>query len=73
MNYYSYQGRITGQDRIEEFDRIFKELLVNDPSLFCEISLTGPYRISYERKFEIELSTENYENFIRLRDYICFK
>jgi hypothetical protein len=73
MNYYSYQGRIHGQDRLNKFDEILQELLENDPSLFCEINYIGNCAVMLQRKFEIELSTENYENFITLRDYICFK
>ena len=73
MNYYSYQGRIQGQDRLEKFDEILQELLENDPSLFCEINYIGNCEIMLQKKFEIELSTENYENFIVLRDFICFK
>lgn len=73
MSLYTYQGRIHGQDRLEKFDEILQELLENDPSLFCEIIYTGNCAIMLQRKFEIELSTENYENFITLRDFICFK
>ena len=72
MSAYSYQGRITGQDRIEKFDQICKELLLNDPTLFCEVNFIGPFAIPNQRRYEIELSTNNYENFITLRDYICF-
>ena len=72
MSAYSYQGRITGQDRLEKFDKIFKELLVNDSSLFCEVSLISKFTTPNQRMYEIELSTKNHENFITLRDFICF-
>ena len=72
MSAYSYQGRIIGQDRLEKFDKIFKELLVNDSSLFCEVVLISRFTIPNQRRYEIELSTNKYENFITLRDFICF-
>ena len=73
MNYYSYQGRIQGQDRLEKFDEILQDLIENDPTLFCEINYIGNCAIMLQRKFEIEFNTENYDNFILLRDFICFK
>lgn len=73
MSLYSYIGSIHGQDRFEKFDEICKELLKNDPSLFCEINYIGNCSIMNQRKFKIELSTNNHENFMTLRDFICFK
>lgn len=70
MSAYSYQGRITGKDRINKFVEIVKELLENDDSLICEVNFA--FAIPNQRRYEIELSTNKYENFITLRDYICF-
>lgn len=72
MSKYIYEGRIKGQDRLEELDKLFKVLLLNDPSLFCGVSLISKFTIPDQRMYEIELSTNNHRNFITLRDYICF-